>query len=88
MLFAEIGDVGPGRLEDAQAKEPEHGDQRDAGDSKDAEGSFQATRQLGGYARLSMLAGWPLRNTDVPAERLRAQHPEPARADHLVRNRR
>jgi hypothetical protein len=26
VLFAEVGDVGPGRLEDAQAEEPEHGD--------------------------------------------------------------
>ena len=29
VLFAEIGDVCPGSLEDAQAEEPEHGDQRE-----------------------------------------------------------
>ena len=29
VLLAEIGDVGPGRFEDAQAEEPEHGDQRE-----------------------------------------------------------
>jgi hypothetical protein len=29
VLLAEIGDVRPGRFEDAQAEQPEHGDQRE-----------------------------------------------------------
>ena len=29
VLFAEVGDVGPGGFEDPQAEEPEHGDQRE-----------------------------------------------------------
>ena len=29
VFFAEVGDVGPGGFEDAQAEEPEHGDQRE-----------------------------------------------------------
>jgi hypothetical protein len=29
VFFAEVGDVGAGGFEDAQAEEPEHGDQRE-----------------------------------------------------------
>jgi hypothetical protein len=29
VFFAEIGDVGPGCFEDAQAEQPEHGDERE-----------------------------------------------------------
>jgi len=29
VLFAEIDDIRPGSFEDAQAEEPEHGDQRE-----------------------------------------------------------
>jgi hypothetical protein len=34
VLFAEIGDVRPGGFEDAQAEEPEHGDQREVAQAR------------------------------------------------------